>query len=218
MDLRFLNVLHSPGAPAAGAPAHRPRLSRSTPVSAASPVLHGSRRWRPPGPVSCDGALEQFEGTAPMPFCCESAAGSKANWLPRPRFLGRSSRRGGFLLPRIASGPAALALDAAPDSRCQGDPCAASGQPRSASYGSQVRRLLGDDAAAGPTLLIGAGQLAQAIAPWLTGSELWLSNRLRPGTRARARTRQAQSRTAGARVRGRHRGANWRPGAARIRS
>ena len=45
------------------------------------------------------------------------------------------------------------------------------------SYGSQVRRLLGEEAAAGPTLLIGAGQLAQAVAPWLVGSELWLYNR-----------------------------------------
>ena len=34
----------------------------------------------------------------------------------------------------------------------------------SASYGSQVRRLLGA-ATDGPTLLVGAGQLAQAVAP-----------------------------------------------------
>jgi hypothetical protein len=46
-----------------------------------------------------------------------------------------------------------------------------------------VRRLLGDEADSGPTLLIGAGQLAQAVAPWLAGSELWLWNR----TAARAR-------------------------------
>ena len=32
-------------------------------------------------------------------------------------------------------------------------------------------------------MLVGAGQLAQAVAPWLTGSELWLWNR----TSARAR-------------------------------
>jgi hypothetical protein len=53
----------------------------------------------------------------------------------------------------------------------------------SLSYGSQVRRLLGDETDSGPTLLIGAGQLAQAVAPWLTGSELWLWNRT--ATRAR---------------------------------
>jgi len=36
----------------------------------------------------------------------------------------------------------------------------------SASYGSQVRRLLGEPSP-GPTLLVGAGQLAQAVAPWI---------------------------------------------------
>ncbi len=46
----------------------------------------------------------------------------------------------------------------------------------SASYGSQVRRLLGA-ATSGPTLLIGAGQLAQAVAPWLETRELLLWNR-----------------------------------------
>ena len=47
----------------------------------------------------------------------------------------------------------------------------------SASYGSQVRRLLGGAATAGPTLLVGAGQLAQAVAPWLETCELLLWNR-----------------------------------------
>jgi len=46
----------------------------------------------------------------------------------------------------------------------------------SASYGSQVRRLLGT-ASAGPTLLVGAGQLAQSVAPWIETSELLLWNR-----------------------------------------
>ena len=46
----------------------------------------------------------------------------------------------------------------------------------SASYGSQVRRLLGA-VTAGPTLLVGAGQLAQAVAPWLETHELQLWNR-----------------------------------------
>jgi hypothetical protein len=46
----------------------------------------------------------------------------------------------------------------------------------SASYGSQVRRLLGA-ASNGPTLLVGAGQLAKAVAPWLETGELWLWNR-----------------------------------------
>ncbi len=46
----------------------------------------------------------------------------------------------------------------------------------SASYGSQVRRLLGT-ATGGPTLLLGAGQLALAVAPWLETGELLLWNR-----------------------------------------
>jgi glutamyl-tRNA reductase len=48
----------------------------------------------------------------------------------------------------------------------------------SSSYGSQVRRLLGT-ASAGPTLLVGAGQLAQAVAPWIQAGELLLWNRTR---------------------------------------
>jgi len=55
----------------------------------------------------------------------------------------------------------------------------------SASYGSLVRRLLGDasrhttsaQAPSGPTLLVGAGQLGQAVAPWLDHAELWIWNR-----------------------------------------
>ncbi|MBS0388162.1 MAG: hypothetical protein JSR15_06740 [Proteobacteria bacterium] len=48
----------------------------------------------------------------------------------------------------------------------------------SASYGSQVRRLLGATTQ-GPTLLIGAGQLAQTVAPWLETRELLIWNRTR---------------------------------------
>jgi glutamyl-tRNA reductase len=50
----------------------------------------------------------------------------------------------------------------------------------SASYGSMVRRLLDNGEVAGtsrPVLLIGAGQIAQAVAPWIKGSELWIWNR-----------------------------------------
>lgn len=47
-----------------------------------------------------------------------------------------------------------------------------------ASYGSLVRMLL--RGSQGPTLVVGAGQIAQSVAPYLMsgeGSELWLSNR-----------------------------------------
>ena len=56
----------------------------------------------------------------------------------------------------------------------------------SASYGSQVRRLLGS-ASSGPTLLIGAGQLAKAVAPWLETGELLLWNRTLDKARELAR-------------------------------
>jgi hypothetical protein len=61
----------------------------------------------------------------------------------------------------------------------------------SASYGSQVRRLLGE-ATDGPTLLVGAGQLALAVAPWLESSELLLWNRT--PDRARELARRVQER------------------------
>jgi glutamyl-tRNA reductase len=48
----------------------------------------------------------------------------------------------------------------------------------STSYGSQVRRLLGGTAQ-GPTLLVGAGALAQTVAPWLDSRELLIWNRTR---------------------------------------
>jgi len=50
----------------------------------------------------------------------------------------------------------------------------------SASYGSLVRRLLDVPGEAGPVLLVGAGQLAESVAPWLRGSELWIANRGQP--------------------------------------
>lgn len=71
----------------------------------------------------------------------------------------------------------------------------------STTYGSQVRRLLDDEhpvagtpSSSGPTLLIGAGQLAQSVAPYLKGSELWLANRT--GERANALARKLLSRCA----------------------
>lgn len=44
-----------------------------------------------------------------------------------------------------------------------------------ASYGSLVRMML--RSSQGPTLIVGAGQLAQSVAPYLLDQELWLSNR-----------------------------------------
>jgi hypothetical protein len=47
----------------------------------------------------------------------------------------------------------------------------------SSCYGSQVRRLLATTGSGGSTLLLGAGQLAQTVAPWIESSEVWLCNR-----------------------------------------
>ena len=53
----------------------------------------------------------------------------------------------------------------------------------SATYGSLVRRLLGADST-GPTLLLGAGQLAESVLPYLDSGQVLLWNR--HGDRARA--------------------------------
>jgi glutamyl-tRNA reductase len=51
----------------------------------------------------------------------------------------------------------------------------------SSSYGSMVRRLLDEDSNPDvkhrPVLLVGAGQIAHAVAPWIKGTELWIWNR-----------------------------------------
>ena len=51
-----------------------------------------------------------------------------------------------------------------------------------ATYGSLVRTMLGCDANS-PTLIVGAGQMARAVLPYLPGRPLWIANR----THSRAR-------------------------------
>jgi hypothetical protein len=66
----------------------------------------------------------------------------------------------------------------------------------SATYGSLVRRLLGSTLA-GPTLLIGAGQLAETILPFLDSGEVLVWNRSRDraeGMLARQRAAQTAGR------------------------
>jgi len=69
----------------------------------------------------------------------------------------------------------------------------------SASYGSQVRRLLGATTQ-GPTLLVGAGQLAQTVAPWLETRELLIWNRTRERALELARLVQERHATRTCRV------------------
>jgi hypothetical protein len=180
MDLRLLNVLHSPGAPAASTAGFEIHTcQRHVAVLYGFEALGAARAQFP-----ADGALEQFEAAAAYAFLLRFCCGLESKLVAETEIFGQIKQAWG----NFSSRESRLAQQLSPwmqhlfrdakEIRAQ-----YLGNLGSASYGSQVRRLLGEDAAAGPTLLIGAGQLAQAIAPWLTGSELWLSNR----TAARAR-------------------------------
>lgn len=174
MDLRLLNVLHSPGAPAAPTNGFEIRTCQRHIT-----VLHGfDSLGTARAQFPADGALEQFEGAAAYAFLLRICCGLESKLVAETEIFGQIkqawrdfSARGSRLARQLSPWMQHLFCDAK-EIRAQ-----YLGSLGSASYGSQVRRLLGDDAAAGPTLLIGAGQLAQAVAPWLLGSELWLSNR-----------------------------------------
>jgi hypothetical protein len=184
MDLRLLNVLHSPSAPAAsthGFEIHT--CQRSVSVLHGFEALDTARAQFP-----ADRALEQFEGAAAYAFLLRICCGLESKLVAETEIFGQIkqawrnfSSHGSPLAQQLSPWMQHLFRDAK-EIRAQ-----YLGNLGSASYGSQVRRLLGDHAAAGPTLLIGAGQLAQSIAPWLTGSELWLSNRTAARSRELAR-------------------------------
>jgi hypothetical protein len=125
-----------------------------------------------------DGALESYEGAEAYAFLLRFAAGLESKLVAETEIFGqiktawraffeRGTPLAGQLSPWIQ-----LLFQDAKEIRSQH-----LSRLGSASYGSQVRRLLGDEAGGGPTLLVGAGQLAQSVGPWLPGSELWLWNR-----------------------------------------
>jgi hypothetical protein len=180
MDLRLLNILHSRVAPAAATPGFEIRTcQRSVVMLYGFEALAAARAQFP-----ADGALEQFEGAAAYAFLLRMCCGLESKLVAETEIFGQIKQA----WRDFSSHSSRLAQQLSPWMQqlfCDAKEIRAQylGSLGSASYGSQVRRLLGDDATAGPTLLIGAGQLAQAVAPWLTGSELWLSNR----TAARAR-------------------------------
>jgi glutamyl-tRNA reductase len=127
-----------------------------------------------------DGALESFEGADAYAFLLRFAAGLESKLVAETEIFGQIKTawrefcdRGSPLASQLSAWIQLLFQDAK-EIRSQH-----LSRLGSASYGSQTRRLLGDEAGAGPTLLIGAGQLAQSIAPWLPGSELWIWNRTR---------------------------------------
>ena len=131
-----------------------------------------------------DGMLEGFDGVEAYAFLLRFACGLESKLVAETEIFGqikgawRQFSGRGTTLSRQLSPWMQLLFQDAKAVRAQ-----YLGNLGSASYGSQVRRLLGASAAGapaganGPTLLIGAGQLAQSVAPWLTGGELWLWNR-----------------------------------------
>jgi hypothetical protein len=183
VELREINVLHWRGARVAGAiaPLPQPGLDwfaidtcqrRVAVVSGAEAAALARQEF----PV--DGALESFEGADAYAFLLRFAGGLESKLVAETEIFGqikqawREFSERGSPLARQLSPWVQLLFQDAKAVRAQH-----LGNLGSASYGSQTRRLLGDEADGGPTLLIGAGQLAQSIAPWLTGSELWLWNR-----------------------------------------
>jgi hypothetical protein len=183
VELRDLKVLHWRGARVAGAPAPEgpPGLDcfpidtcqRRVAVVASAGAAALARREFP-----ADGALESLEGNEAYAFLLRFACGLESKLVAETEIFGqikqawRAFSERGSPLARQLSPLVQLLFQDAKALRAQ-----YLGNLGSASYGSQTRRLLGDGAERGPTLLIGAGQLAQSVAPWLTGSELWLWNR-----------------------------------------
>jgi|SRR5579863_6233186 len=183
MDLRHLNVLHWRGAHSApaGSPAAAggadvfliDTCQRRVAVLAGVAGLPAAREQFP-----ADGALEHYQGEAAYAFLLRFCCGLESKLVAETEIFGQIklawrefSGRASPLAQQLAPWMQGLYQDAKEVRAQYLDSLG------SVSYGSQVRRLLGEDSGAGPTLLVGAGQLAQAVAPWLTGSELWLWNR-----------------------------------------
>jgi hypothetical protein len=184
VELHELNVLHWRGAHVAPAAAPEPcsgqdlflidTCQRRVALLQGRGALALARREFPAG-----GALECFEGTDAYAFLLRFACGLESKLVAETEifgqikqawrdFSGRASPLGRQLSPWVQ-----LLFQDAKAIRAQ-----YLVHLGSASYGSLVRRLLGEETVPqGPTLLLGAGQLAQSVAPWLTGSALWLCNR-----------------------------------------
>jgi glutamyl-tRNA reductase len=205
VELREINVLHWRGAHVAGAAAPLARsgldwfaidtCQRRVAVVNGAQCAALARREFP-----ADGALESFDGADAYAFLLRFAGGLESKLVAETEIFGqikqawREFSQRGSPLARQLSPWVQLLFQDAKAVRAQ-----YLGNLGSASYGSQTRRLLGDEANGGPTLLIGAGQLAQSVAPWLTGCELWLWNRT--SERARELARELAKRDAARAVR-----------------
>ncbi len=183
MELRDLHVLHwrGPRITAASSPVSDfghdifliDTCQRRVAVLAGEAGLQAARQNFP-----ADGPLESYSGADAYAFLLRFACGIESKLSAETEIFGQIkqawsdfSGRGSALARQLSALIQLLFQDA---KAIRAQHLSSLG---SVSYGSQVRRLLGEQPAAGPTLLIGAGQLAQAVGPWLTGSELWLWNR-----------------------------------------
>jgi hypothetical protein len=184
MELQDLIVLHWRGAHIAPAAAPEPSsgqdlflidtCQRRVALLAGRGTVAAARREFPG-----DGTLESFQGTDAYAFLLRFACGLESKLVAETEVFGQIkqawrdfSGRGSPLARQLSPWVQLLFQDA---KAIRAQYLMNLG---SASYGSLVRRLLGEETVPqGPTLLLGAGQLAQSVAPWLTGSELWLANR-----------------------------------------
>jgi len=183
VELRDLKVLHwrgarVPGAPAAAAQAGLDWFPIDTCQRRVAVVAGAAAAAQARQEFPADGALERFEGADAYAFLLRFAGGLESKLIAETEIFGQIkqawrefSERGSALARELSPWMQVLFQDA---KAIRAQHLANLG---SASYGSQTRRLLGDAAQGGATLLIGAGQLAQSVAPWLTGSQLWLWNR-----------------------------------------
>jgi hypothetical protein len=183
VELRDLIVLHWRGGHLAPDMAPRPRSGEDlflidTCQRRVAVIRGRDSAERAVAEFPADGVLERFEGLAAYAFLLGFACGLESKLVAETEIFGqikqawREFSERGTPLARQLSPWVQLLFQDAKAIRAQ-----YLGKLGSASYGSQVRRLLGEQAHTGPTLLIGAGQLAQSVAPWLSGTELWLYNR-----------------------------------------
>jgi Glutamyl-tRNAGlu reductase, N-terminal domain len=198
VDLRHLQVLHWRGdhvanaSPCAGPTAVADAFQIDTCQRRVALLLDASVLERLRSHLPADGAVQIFSGAAAYSFLLRFACGLESRLVAETEIFGQIKEA--WRAYELAEG--SLRRPLAPLMRqlfrdtkeIRAQYLSGTG---SASYGSQVRRLL-RDGASGPALLIGAGQLAQSVAPWIECSELWIWNRT-PG-KAEALAQQLRER------------------------
>jgi glutamyl-tRNA reductase len=191
VELRDLNVLHWRGArPAPASPVSagsRPDVFAIDTCQRRVAVYNGRHTRETAGGLAGfelpdDGVIERFDGVDAFSFLLRFACGLESKLIAETEIFGQIKQAWRDFSSMDEGAPNSLARQLSPwiqllfqDAKAvRAQHLAKLG---SASYGSQVRRLLGDDGKNGPILLVGAGQLSQSVAPWLTGTELLISNR-----------------------------------------